>query len=66
MPTITSGYKRVFNFSDAVGNAGTNNITIQTTGGNTINGTGTYGMNSAYSSVKLVSDCNSKWLNFGS
>ena len=64
IPTITSGYKRVFNFSDTVGNAGAQGITIQTTGGNTINGTGTYNMNSDYSSVKLVSDCNSKWLKF--
>ena len=64
MPTITSGYKRVFNFSDTVGNAGTNNITIQTSGGNTINGTGSYNINSAYSSVKLVSDSTSKWLKF--
>jgi hypothetical protein len=64
MPTITSGYKRVFNFSDTVGNAGSNNITIQTSGGNTINGTGGYKINTAYSSVKLVSDSTSKWLKF--
>jgi hypothetical protein len=64
MPTITSGYKRVFNLSDAVGIAGTNNITIQANGGNTINGTGTNVINTNYGSVKLVSDCNNKWLKY--
>ena len=64
MPTITSGYKRVFNLSDAVGNAGTNNITIQASGGNTISGTGTNVITTNYGSVKLVSDCNNKWLKY--
>ena len=60
LPTAQTVSGRTIIIKDAGGNAGTNNITIDTEGAETIDGAGTLVINSDYSSVSLYSD-GSNW-----
>lgn len=56
--------KKKYVITDEGGNAGTNNITIATTGGDTILGNSTYVINNNYTSISLYSDTVSNWVIF--
>jgi hypothetical protein len=55
-----NNYKKYF-IVDENGNAFTNNITINTTGGDTINGNSSYIINTNYETVSLYSNGSSNW-----
>lgn len=53
---------RIFYIKDFTGSSPTNNITVQTSGGDTIDGSSTYLINSEYHSLMVVSDGISVWM----
>lgn len=59
LPSSASGYE--LTILDVYGNAGTNNITINASSGNTINGASSFVINSDYGGVKLTSTVSSAW-----
>jgi hypothetical protein len=62
LPTAgAAGAGRYFVIDDADGQANTNNITIRTAGGDTIEGLSSYTITARYGSVMLVSDGSSSW-----
>ena len=63
LPTAQTTAGRVIQIKDAGGNAGTNNITVDTEGSETIDGAATYVLNADYESTSLYSD-GSDWFIF--
>jgi L-ascorbate metabolism protein UlaG (beta-lactamase superfamily) len=59
LPVMSSGES--FVFTDAKGDAATNNITVTPASG-TINGAATYVINTNYGSVSIVGDGGTNWL----
>jgi len=55
LPTAASGTYRVIQVIDASGAAAANNITVTVSGGGTINGSGSYVINSAYGTATFLS-----------
>ena len=61
LPQISSIGRKIFSITDIAGNSSSNNITISTTGGDTINGNTSLIINSNYSTITLVNDNSTKW-----
>ena len=65
LPSKTNNQGRVVVVKDALGNAGSNNITVQGESGDTIDGSATYVVNSNKEGVTLICDGINGWMRLG-
>ena len=64
LPTISTLFgskKKRYTIVDEGGNAGTNNIIVQTTGGDTINGSSIFTINGDYNSIQIYNNTTTGW-----